>query len=586
MPKTAPGFLQRTWVRRAVPVGAAIVLVIGGTVVARTNANASPIDTYRTTAVTKGSVEQRLDLTGSVRRVNQLDQSFAVAGTVSGVLVSVGDTVTAGQVLATLDPAPLTSAVTAATATLAQAKAILESDQTASTTTSSATSATPSQTATTTGSRSASPSVRSGADPSLVQAQEDMTSAQSAVTADLGAASVALARCAPFFPSESSGPTASPTGSSTSAPTTAATTTATTPPSTTTTTTPPDPAIKACIAALTTAPTQQQIARDQQALARSQADLIAAVTLAITTAGNTANTAITASPTGSTGQSSAGRTGAAIQSNAARAVSDQAAITNAATALNNAQTDLASATLESSIAGTVGSVGLVNGVSSQGKKIVIVGAGAVEVTVNVPLSSMATVHVGQKANVTPQGATSSVPSTVTSISLLPLKTATGSGTGPAQATATASSPTYPVVVLVPDPLPALASGSRAEVSLLLGTAANVLTAPNSALTPLGNGQAMAMTFKDGLATQALVKTGYVGMLTTQITFGLTVGQQVVLADLSTALPTNTTNPRRFGVGAGAAGGLGGAGLGGAGLGGGTVSGRGSVTGRGNFTPGG
>jgi len=138
-----------------------------------------------------------------------------------------------------------------------------------------------------------------------------------------------------------------------------------------------------------------------------------------------------------------------------------------------------------------------------------------------------------------------------------------------------------VVVLVPDALPALASGARAEVSLLVGTANNVLTVPNSALTPLGNGQALAMTFKNGVATRAVVKTGYAGTLATQVASGLTAGQQVVLADLSTALPTNTTNARRFGVG-GAAGGLGGAGFGGAtgGFGGGTGGGRGG------FTPGG
>jgi trimeric autotransporter adhesin len=79
----------------------------------------------------------------------------------------------------------------------------------------------------------------------------------------------------------------------------------------------------------------------------------------------------------------------------------------------------------------------------------------------------------------------------------------------------------------------------------------------------------------------VVKTGYAGTLTTQVASGLTAGQQVVLADLSTALPTNTTNARRFGVG-GAAGGLGGAGFSGAtgGFGGGTGGGRGG------FTPGG
>jgi Multidrug resistance efflux pump len=305
------------------------------------------------------------------------------------------------------------------------------------------------------------------------------------------------------------------------------------------------------------------------------------VTLAITTATNTANTPDTTSPTSSTGQSStsqsaAGQSSGGLssgtgQSSASRAVTDQAAVTSAEAALSSAQADLTSATLKSSIGGTVGSVSLVKGASSQGKTVVIVGTGAVEVTVDVPLASIGTVHVGQKANVTPQGATSIAAGSVTSISLLPStsSSSTGTGSGTGQGTSTTSSPTYPVVVLVPDALPALATGSRADVSLLIGTVSKVLTVPNSALTPLAKGQAMAVTLKNGVATRALVKTGYAGTLTTQITSGLSAGQQVVLADLSTALPTNTTSSRRFGVAGGSAGGLGGAGFGGGTLPGGT-----------------
>ena len=134
MPKAPQRFLRRTWVRRALPTGVAAVLVIAGTAVTRANANSSPVDTYRTTTVTNGSVEQRLNVTGAVQRVNQVSQSFAVAGTVTNVAVSVGDTVTAGQALATIDTVPLRRAVTAAQASLAKAKATLESDQTSTTT--------------------------------------------------------------------------------------------------------------------------------------------------------------------------------------------------------------------------------------------------------------------------------------------------------------------------------------------------------------------------------------------------------------------------------------------------------------------
>jgi len=626
----------------------------------RNSASASPIDTYRTTTVTTGSVEQRLNLTGSAQRVNQVSQGFAVTGTVSSVSVAVGDTVTAGEVLATLDPTPLHSAVISATASLAKAKATLESDQSATTTAATTTSgtngtsgtsgtslamtttpvSTPAATAApTTSPPVAGPSGRKGAGTSLAQAQQRVASAQRAITADLRQASAALAQCAPFFPSESTTSSASPTASapsptasassaattstptststSGSTPTSTSTSTAT-PTSTTTasTSTPSDAEIKACLSALRTAPTQQQIQRHQLALTDSQSALMTTVTLAITTATNTANTPGTSSPSTSTGQSptsqsaargssgsqssgsqssgsqssgsqssgsqssgsqslgsqaaqsSGGPSSGTGQSSASRAITDQAAVTSAEAALISAQADLTSATLKSSIGGTVGSVSLVKGASSQGKSVVIVGTGAVEVTVNVPLASIGTVHMGQKANVTPQGATSIAAGSVTSISLLPStsSSSTGTGGGTGQGTSTSSSPTYPVVVLVPDALPALATGSRADVSLLIGTVSKVLTVPNSALTPLAKGQAMAQTLKNGVVTPALVKTGYAGTLTTQITSGLSAGQQVVLADLSTALPTNTTSSRRLGFPGGSAGGLGG-GLGGAGFGG-------------------
>jgi HlyD family secretion protein len=573
----------------------------------RTNASATPLDTYRTTSVTTGSVEQRLNLTGSVQRVNQVTESFAVDGTVSTVLVSVGDTVKAGQSLATIDAIPLRSAVTDAQASLAQAKATLESDQSAATAATAAAAAAaaaaPSPTP-----RASSPPGRSGpgtgSGQSLAGAQKLATSAQRAVTTDVERTSAALTLCAPFFPS------------GTPAPATTDTTPTTGPTAPSTTATPSAEEIAACLGALNTAPTQQQVQRDQQALNSAQANLVRAVTSAITAAGTTAQSSRSTSQSttsqsttsqSTTSQSTSARTGATSQSSADRVVSDQAAVTSADAALTSAASDLTASTLKASISGTVGSVSLVKNASSNGNNVVIVGPGAVEVTVNVALVSMPNVHVGQKANVTPQGATSAVPGAVTSISLLPststsTSTSTSSAgstsrtaTGTGQATATTSSPTYPVVVLVPDALPALASGARAEVSLLVGTANNVLTVPNSALTPLGNGQALAMTFKNGVATRAVVKTGYAGTLATQVASGLTAGQQVVLADLSTALPTNTTNARRFGVG-GAAGGLGGAGFGGATGGfGGATGGFGGATGgfgggtgggRGGFTPGG
>jgi multidrug efflux pump subunit AcrA (membrane-fusion protein) len=155
---------------------------------------------------------------------------------------------------------------------------------------------------------------------------------------------------------------------------------------------------------------------------------------------------------------------------------------------------------------------------------------------------------------------------VHSISLLP-------------ASSTTTTVSYPVVVRVPQPTASLASGSSATATITLATATNVVTVPNSALTTLASGTAFVQIVKAGKVTRTLVRTGAVGMTRTEVTSGLTVGQQVVIANLAEALPTTTTTTNRFGArtgtggltssltGAGGAGGFGGAagGFGGGGI---------------------
>ena len=66
---------------------------------------------------------------GTVAAAQTDDLSFTSSGTVTAVNVKAGDTVTAGQVLATIDSAELQSAVTSAESNLASAKATLSDDQ-------------------------------------------------------------------------------------------------------------------------------------------------------------------------------------------------------------------------------------------------------------------------------------------------------------------------------------------------------------------------------------------------------------------------------------------------------------------------
>jgi multidrug efflux pump subunit AcrA (membrane-fusion protein) len=117
--------------------------------------------------------------------------------------------------------------------------------------------------------------------------------------------------------------------------------------------------------------------------------------------------------------------------------------------------------------------------------------------------------------------------------------------------AAGSSPTYPAVVLVPAAVPALASGARADVTLVVSTARNVLTVPSSAVTRLANGSGVVTEAQGGSTRRTVVTTGAVSGTSVQVLTGLSLGQRVVLADLAAPLPTGSAaTTRRFGGGAG------------------------------------
>jgi hypothetical protein len=92
--------------------------------------------------------------------------------------------------------------------------------------------------------------------------------------------------------------------------------------------------------------------------------------------------------------------------------------------------------------------------------------------------------------------------------------------------------------------------------------------PNSALS-----DGTVTVLSQGKTSTTKVQTGAVGALTTEITSGLTAGQQVVLADLTATLPANSTTTRGFGGAGGPPGGFTGGGAG-AGAGGGAGGGQG------------
>lgn len=130
---------QRHRVRRKpLIVTIAVVVIVAGSVGAwartRTTAAASTTTT-RTVAATVETLKQTVSATGTIEPKTQSDLSFASSGTVTAVKVAVGDVVTVGQTLATIDPTSLEDARALAQANLDAATTALTSSEASGTTT-------------------------------------------------------------------------------------------------------------------------------------------------------------------------------------------------------------------------------------------------------------------------------------------------------------------------------------------------------------------------------------------------------------------------------------------------------------------
>ena len=78
---------------------------------------------------TTGTMKQTVSASGTIEPASEADLSFAVSGKVTAVDVSVGQAVTAGQVLATVDSSALQATADSAQASLTSAEAKLSSDE-------------------------------------------------------------------------------------------------------------------------------------------------------------------------------------------------------------------------------------------------------------------------------------------------------------------------------------------------------------------------------------------------------------------------------------------------------------------------
>ncbi len=487
---------------------------------------------YRVAGATTGNVEETLDATGTLEPVHTAQLSFQVAGQVASVAVAVGQNVTDGQVLATLDTSSLDStvdsdqsAVTSAQTKLAQDETSEASSATSTTTTTTTTTTTP------TSSSSPSASTSTG----LSAAQATLTSDQHTLDTDSAQAKSDL--------SQATSTCAASTGSP-------------------------------CTTALQSELSDQQtVARDEQTVAQDESSLAALLSSSTTSHSTNATTGTDTTGTGRAGtgsstSDSAGTTSTDTASGATPAsestaaatpyevAADQADLDADDVVLSEAQGALDEAQLTSPMSGVVVSVSVTGGenvsADSSSEEIEVIGPQSFEVSTTVDVSDVSEVKVGEKASVTLDGQGGELSATVSEV-----------GPPPVSSTST----DYPVVITLPAGAQGLYDGASASVAIVVGEASDVVTVPTSALHELGQ-LSYVDEVRNGTLDQVRVTVGAMGETTTQVTSGVKVGDDVVLANLSEPVPTNTTSGPGSFAGVGALTGTGGGGFAGAGAGGG------------------
>ncbi len=115
----------------------------------------------RTVTVTRGTVQSSVSASGNTSAVTSADEDFDNSGTLTAVNVAVGDKVTAGQVLATIDSTQAEANLQSAQASLAGAQTTLAHDQAGGT-----------------------PAQQAQNQATLVSAQQQLTSDQNQLTSD------------------------------------------------------------------------------------------------------------------------------------------------------------------------------------------------------------------------------------------------------------------------------------------------------------------------------------------------------------------------------------------------------------------
>jgi HlyD family secretion protein len=493
--------------------------VLGGTLV---YAQAGKVTTsYRTALVTYGTITQSIGMAGNLTPTSEADLNFASTGTVQTVYVQVGQSVGVGTPLGTLDSSLLSAQLSQAQATLAGAQAKLAQDRAGPTSAQTLTSAQNSVAAALVSMTNAQTSL---ADTQAINAQS-IAAAQAPVTGAQGPVNADLALVAQDNVTLTADQAAMTTACAGG----------------------PSPACTTATAAVTT--DNAKMATDQATLAHDQAILDAAkLSLAAATAkAQQSNDQAAAQLASMQQQYSAARTSlASLQTSATPQTiqMDDAQIQIDQINVDSLQRQVDSSTLTSPIAGIVSQVNVKAGQSASGSgasgtsAFVIFAPGSYQLTGTVSDSQVNLVAVGQTVEVTPAGSTQAVQGKIASIA-------------PA-AVVSSGVATFAVTAQLTDISNSIRPGVSASATIVINQVVHVLTVPTSAVRTTAAGSTVQV-LGSGVPRTVSVQTGASDPTRIQIVSGLQLNQVVVIAVVTSTVPS-TNGASVFGGGGGRGGG--------------------------------
>lgn len=502
---------------------AVVIAVVGGGAAGAWAATRPAGPSYRVATAGPASVTDSLTESGTIQPVSQATVMFPTAGLVSSVAAKLGQHVSVGQQLARLNTTALDNQVSADQSSVATAQAKVATDQDSQTADSVQTTS-PSSVGS--GGHSGSSSAGVSADQNAVRkAQQQVDADLTLVAAAEHKVSAQGAACQSLLDQLKSPPP---------------TTTSTTPtPTGTTTVSDCETLINAVLS------DESRTGSDEHTLSSAVAALSTELDKAAAAVGQSAKSSNSRSSGGGStsggsggGSTSGGGSGSgaggrtAAPATADQIAADQAQVDAATAQLAAAQQNRAAATLVSPIAGTVADVTITEGqnatANSADAEIVVIGTGQDEVTTAVTDNQVGEIKAGEQATITPDGATKPISGQVTQVGALSTTTSSGAAG-------------YPVTISLNSTDQQLFDGATATVSITLNTARATVTVPTSAIRTLG-GFSLVTKMVDGQPRPTRVTVGVQGPVVTQVTSGLTAGDQVELADVTAPMPTsgNTT----------------------------------------------